>query len=94
MVQAFAPLLIEAKGIVSNQGSTDAVLNMVWACALGGRLIRRPGIFSSSEAAEARLSEILRRAGVAGRAHSDDYSKGGSADMPTLGKPGGVGIAS
>jgi 1-acylglycerone phosphate reductase len=31
MVQAFAPLLIEAKGIVSNQSSIDAVLSMVWA---------------------------------------------------------------
>jgi 1-acylglycerone phosphate reductase len=31
MVQAFAPLLIEAKGIVSNHSSIDAVLSMVWA---------------------------------------------------------------
>ena len=31
MVQAFAPLLIEAKGIISNQSSIDAVLNMAWA---------------------------------------------------------------
>ncbi len=31
MVQAFAPLLIEAKGIISNQSSIDAVLSMVWA---------------------------------------------------------------
>ena len=31
MVQAFSPLLIEAKGIVSNHSSIDAVLSMVWA---------------------------------------------------------------
>lgn len=31
MVQAFAPLLIEAKGVVCNQSSIDSALNMVWA---------------------------------------------------------------
>ena len=31
MVQAFAPLLIEAKGVVSNHSSIDAVLSMVWS---------------------------------------------------------------
>jgi len=31
MVQAFAPLLIAAKGVVANQSSIDAVLSMVWA---------------------------------------------------------------
>jgi len=31
MVQVFAPLLIEAKGIISNHSSIDAVLSMVWA---------------------------------------------------------------
>jgi len=31
MVQAFAPLLIEAKGVVFNQSSIDGALNMVWA---------------------------------------------------------------
>lgn len=31
MVQAFAPLLIQAKGVISNQSSIDAVLNMAWA---------------------------------------------------------------
>ena len=31
MVQAFAPLLIEAQGVVVNQSSIDAVLSMVWA---------------------------------------------------------------
>jgi len=31
MVQAFAPLLIKAKGVVSNQSSIDGVLNMLWA---------------------------------------------------------------
>ena len=31
VVQAFAPLLIEAKGIVFNQSSIDGTINMVWA---------------------------------------------------------------
>jgi 1-acylglycerone phosphate reductase len=31
MVQAFAPLLIEAKGTVFSQSSIDGALNMVWA---------------------------------------------------------------
>jgi 1-acylglycerone phosphate reductase len=31
MVQAFAPLLVEAKGVVFNQSSIDGCLNMVWA---------------------------------------------------------------
>ena len=31
MVQAFAPLLVEAGGVVFNQSSIDAELNMVWA---------------------------------------------------------------
>jgi len=31
MVQAFVPLLIEAKGVLSNQSSIDGALNMVWA---------------------------------------------------------------
>ena len=31
MVQAFAPLLVEAKGFVFNQSSIDGALNMVWA---------------------------------------------------------------
>ena len=31
MVQAFAPLLIEAKGTVVNQSSIDAVLSLAWA---------------------------------------------------------------
>lgn len=38
MVQAFAPLLIEAKGVVSNQSSIDAVLSMVWAGKSGQKL--------------------------------------------------------
>lgn len=31
MVQAFAPLLVEARGVVFNQSSIDGTLNMVWA---------------------------------------------------------------
>lgn len=40
MVQAFVPLLIEARGVVFNQSSIDGALNMVWAgkCSVGQRL--------------------------------------------------------
>lgn len=31
VTQAFAPLLIEAKGVIANQSSIDAALSMVWA---------------------------------------------------------------
>lgn len=31
MVQAFAPLLIPASGVIFNQSSIDSALNMVWA---------------------------------------------------------------
>ncbi|CAI6336138.1 unnamed protein product [Periconia digitata] len=77
MVQAFAPLLIEAKGVIFNQSSIDGELNMVWA-----------GIFASSKSAVARISETLRielePLGV--RVLT---SICGSADTPMFGKPGG-----
>ncbi|TKA66548.1 hypothetical protein B0A55_08497 [Friedmanniomyces simplex] len=77
VVQAFAPLLIEAKGVVSNHSSIDAVLSMAWA-----------GIFASSKAAEARISETLRLEleplGV-----RVVTVMSGSADTPMFGKPGG-----
>ncbi|KAF6240115.1 hypothetical protein HO173_001725 [Letharia columbiana] len=77
MVQAFAPLLIEAKGVVFNQSSIDGALNMVWA-----------GIFASSKSAVARMSETLRvelePLGV-----RVVTSMCGSADTPMFGKPGG-----
>ncbi|TKA62834.1 hypothetical protein B0A55_09161 [Friedmanniomyces simplex] len=77
VVQAFAPLLIEAKGVVSNHSSIDVVLSMAWA-----------GIFSSSKAAEARISETLRLEleplGV-----RVVTVMSGSADTPMFGKPGG-----
>ncbi|KAK3172482.1 hypothetical protein OEA41_005804 [Lepraria neglecta] len=76
MVQAFAPLLIEAKGVVSNQSSIDGALNMVWA-----------GIFASSKSAVARMSETLRvelePLGV-----RVVTSICGSVDTPMFGKPG------
>lgn len=31
VTQTFAPLLVEAKGVVFNQGSIDGALNMAWA---------------------------------------------------------------
>ncbi|KAH8646317.1 hypothetical protein BX600DRAFT_555991 [Xylariales sp. PMI_506] len=49
VVHAFSSLLIEARGVVANQSSIDAVLSMAWA-----------GIFSSSKAAVTCMSEILR----------------------------------
>ncbi|KXX82829.1 NADPH-dependent 1-acyldihydroxyacetone phosphate reductase [Madurella mycetomatis] len=49
MVQAFAPLLIRAKGIVANHGSIASVLTMVWS-----------GAYASAKAAEARMSEVMR----------------------------------
>ncbi|MCJ1412134.1 hypothetical protein MMC19_006226 [Ptychographa xylographoides] len=77
MVQAFAPLLIEAKGIVSNQSSIDAVLSMAWA-----------GTYASSKAAVARISETLRLEleplGV-----RVVTVMCGSTDTPMFGKPGG-----
>ncbi|KAK9234169.1 hypothetical protein V1525DRAFT_391717 [Lipomyces kononenkoae] len=77
IVQAFAPLLIEAKGVVFNQSSIDGVLNMVWA-----------GIFASSKSAVARMSETLRvelePLGV-----RVVTSICGSADTPMFSKPGG-----
>jgi 1-acylglycerone phosphate reductase len=98
MVQAFAPLLIEAKGIVSNKSAIDAVLSMVWAAeastphlhpsAAGEKLTRRPGIFASSKAAEARISKTLRLEleplGV-----RVVTVMCGSADTPMFGKPSG-----
>ncbi|KAK5122976.1 hypothetical protein LTR85_003542 [Meristemomyces frigidus] len=77
MVQAFAPLLIEAKGVISNQSSIDAALTMVWA-----------GIFASSKAAVAHMSETMRLEleplGV-----RVVTVMCGSADTPMFGKPGG-----
>ncbi|KAF2804124.1 NAD(P)-binding protein [Mytilinidion resinicola] len=77
LVQAFAPLLIEAKGLVVNQSSIDAVLSMAWA-----------GVFASSKAAQARLSETLRLEmeplGV-----RVVTVMCGSVDTPMFGKPGG-----
>ena len=43
MVQAFAPLLIEAKGIIINQSSIDGVLSMVWAGKLAKALTSHLG---------------------------------------------------
>jgi 1-acylglycerone phosphate reductase len=70
MVQAFAPLLIEAKGIISNHSSIDGALSMVWAgkpakastpANLGEKAnTALQGIFSSSKTATARLSETMR----------------------------------
>ena len=42
MVQAFAPLLVEAKGVISNQSSIDGVLNMVWVGESVGPRLQLP----------------------------------------------------
>jgi 1-acylglycerone phosphate reductase len=99
MIQAFAPLLIKAKGVVSNQSSIDAVLSMAWAGKLFHvfvfdlkqpvfRLTESSGIFASSKAAAARISETLRvelePLGV-----RVVTVMCGSADTPMFGKPGG-----
>ena len=117
MIQAFAPLLIEAKGVVFNQSSIDGSLNMVWAgkspCATSAydppslslylpltlsplrslanpatRARSRSGIFASSKAAVARMSETLRvelePLGV-----RVITSVCGSANTPMFAKPGG-----
>lgn len=42
MVQGFAPLLIEAGGVVFNQSSIDSELNMVWAGTFSFVLFLRP----------------------------------------------------
>lgn len=77
MVQAFAPLLIAAQGVVFNQSSIDSALNMVWA-----------GVFASSKSALARLSKTMRvelePLGV-----RVVTSICGSAGTPMFGKPGG-----
>jgi len=55
MVQGFAPLLIEARGVVVNQSSIDAVLNIVWA---GRSLVR---------ASRSNLDTLAGRANPASR---------------------------
>jgi 1-acylglycerone phosphate reductase len=84
MVQAFAPLLIEAKGIVSNQSSIDAVLSMVWAGKsanastpyLGNRRKANPAArylrqFQGSRSAH--FGNLTARAGASGRARCDGH---------------------
>lgn len=46
VTQAFAPLLIEAKGVIFNQSSIDAELSMVWAGTLGGAGARSKSVVS------------------------------------------------
>ncbi|KAJ8607596.1 hypothetical protein MRB53_040180 [Persea americana] len=76
VTQAFAPLVIESRGIIINQSSIDAVINPVFA-----------GIFSASKAAVTRLSEVLRcelePLGV-----RVVTVMSGSADTPMFTKPG------
>lgn len=99
VAQALAPLLIEAKGVVSNQSTIDAALSMAWA---GESAIAPtntytpdektneggPGIFASSKAALARISETMRLEleplGV-----RVVTVMCGSADTPMFDKPGG-----
>ena len=88
MVQAFAPLLVEAKGVVFNQSSIDGALNMVWA---GKSPSASAYSISGSPANPATRALLIRhfrqfqvrrgahvgnpagRARAAGRAHRDFY---------------------
>lgn len=104
MVQAFAPLLVEAKGVVFNQSSIDGALNMVWAGKLSmlascdffitRRLTQMKiscaylGIFASSKSAVARMSETLR-VELEPLGVRVVTSICGSADTPMFSKPGG-----
>jgi 1-acylglycerone phosphate reductase len=101
MVQAFAPLLISARGVVYNQGSIDAALNMVWAGNLRSPLYSPEaarltqwragshlGIFASSKSALVRMSETLR-VELEPLGVRVVTSICGSADTPMFGKPGG-----
>ncbi|KAI9697564.1 MAG: hypothetical protein M1820_007763 [Bogoriella megaspora] len=88
MVQAFAPLLIEAKGVVFNQSSIDGVLNMVWAAVARSGT----GIFASSKSAVARMSETLRIeleplgvrvvTSICGSTNTPMFEKGGPMELP------------
>ncbi|KAM7191811.1 NADPH-dependent 1-acyldihydroxyacetone phosphate reductase [Rhypophila sp. PSN 637] len=77
MVQAFAPLLVAAQGIISNHTSIASVLPLVWA-----------GAYSAAKSAELRFSEILRcemqPLGV-----RVVTAMVGSVDTPIFNKPGG-----
>ncbi|KAH6855578.1 hypothetical protein B0I37DRAFT_58496 [Chaetomium sp. MPI-CAGE-AT-0009] len=77
MVQAFSPLLIEAKGVISNHTSISCVLPLVWS-----------GTYSSSKAALWRMSEIMRLEleplGV-----RVVTAVCGSVDTPMFNRPGG-----
>nr|POF14034.1 short-chain dehydrogenase cctt [Quercus suber] len=77
MVQAFAPLLIEAQGVVVNQSSINAELSIVWA-----------RVFASSKAAAAKLSETLRHE-LAPLGVRVVTVMCGSVDTPMFDKPGG-----
>ncbi|KAI9148363.1 NADPH-dependent 1-acyldihydroxyacetone phosphate reductase [Paramyrothecium foliicola] len=92
MVQAFAPLILEAKGIISNHSSLAAALPMVWT-GESESLDLTPsnsiiGIYAGAKAAEARMSEVMRielePLGV--RVVTVMV---GSLDTPIFGKPGG-----
>ena len=84
MVQAFAPLLIEAKGIVSNQSSIDAVLSMAWAGKSTKASISHVGSWWKADQAARHLRQfqggrsthignLAARAGAAGRARCDGH---------------------
>ncbi|KAK3293831.1 uncharacterized protein B0H64DRAFT_342907 [Chaetomium fimeti] len=77
MVQAFSPLLIEAKGVISNHTSIACVIPLLWS-----------GAYSSSKAALWRMSEIMRLEleplGV-----RVVTAMCGSVDTPIFNRPGG-----
>ncbi|SPQ21600.1 b155a884-83ad-4558-8b15-cbe33b9ca34f [Thermothielavioides terrestris] len=77
MVQAFAPLVIEAQGVISNHTSIACVIPIVWSA-----------VYSSSKAALWRMSEIMRLEleplGV-----RVVTAMCGSVDTPMFSRPGG-----
>ncbi|KAK7745886.1 hypothetical protein SLS53_002605 [Cytospora paraplurivora] len=77
VIQEFAPLVIEAKGIIANFSSIGSKVPMCWA-----------GIYSSSKAAIAQLSETLRIE-LAPLGVRVVTVMCGSANTPIFNKPGG-----
>jgi NAD(P)-dependent dehydrogenase (short-subunit alcohol dehydrogenase family) len=88
MVQAFSPLLIEAKGVISNQSSIDGALSMVWAGKfnkknipnspplrkVGQGLTRRTRHFRQFQnSRSARIGNLTARAGAAGRTRRNGH---------------------
>ncbi|KAK3327467.1 putative short-chain dehydrogenase/reductase [Cercophora scortea] len=81
LTQAFAPMLIKARGAVLNIASINGVLDMAWS-----------GIYNSSKAAEVSISESLRLelaplgvrvlTAMVGAVHTPIHDKAGALNLP------------